>query len=144
MALRLTATTASAQAPVLTEKDAIDRLKASASRVPNAAAGFYAFFSSVLGGVVKDPHLMVVPMDEHLVHRGHGVFDTATVKNGKAYQLDQHLDRLLRSAEGAEIDLQTHGWSRSKLLVGASGFVVQASFNESNVLVGKGVISSPG
>ena len=38
-----------------------------------------AFYSSRLGGITTDPALMVVPMDDHLVHRGHAVFDTATM-----------------------------------------------------------------
>ena len=36
---------------------------------------YYAMYSSVLGGVVLDPLLMQVPLDDHLVHRGDGVFD---------------------------------------------------------------------
>lgn len=43
----------------------------------NARANYLAFYSSRLGGITTDPALMVVPMDDHLVHRGHAVFDTA-------------------------------------------------------------------
>lgn len=45
----------------------------------NAAENYLAFYSSRLGGITTDPALMVVPMDDHLVHRGHAVFDTATM-----------------------------------------------------------------
>ena len=45
----------------------------------NARANYLAFYSSRLGGITTDPALMVVPMDDHLVHRGHAVFDTATM-----------------------------------------------------------------
>ena len=38
---------------------------------------YLAFYSSELGGIVTDPALMVVSVDDHLVHRGHAVFDTA-------------------------------------------------------------------
>lgn len=62
-------------------------------------------YSSVLGGIVTDPALMVVPLDDHMVHRGHAVFDTATLTQGMLYQLDPHLDRLLHSAEAARIPL---------------------------------------
>jgi 4-amino-4-deoxychorismate lyase len=62
-------------------------------------------YSSVLGGIVTDPALMVLPLDDHMVHRGHAVFDTATLANGMLYQLDQHLERLVRSAEMARISL---------------------------------------
>jgi len=60
---------------------------------------YYAFYSSVLGGVVTDPVLMQVPVDDHLVHRGDGVFDTFKCVGRAAYNLDAHLRRLMRSAE---------------------------------------------
>lgn len=59
---------------------------------------YYAMYSSVLGGVVVDPVLMQVPVDDHLVHRGDGVFDTFKCLGRAAYNLDAHLSRLLRSA----------------------------------------------
>ncbi|KAG6557504.1 hypothetical protein Mapa_000778 [Marchantia paleacea] len=64
---------------------------------------YTAMYSSVVGGITLDPAAMVVPLDDHIVHRGHGVFDTATVFNGFLYELDSHLDRLLRSAAQARI-----------------------------------------
>ena len=36
--------------------------------------------------------------DDHLVHRGHGVFDTALVIDGQIYMLDRHIERLANSA----------------------------------------------
>ena len=62
-----------------------------------------AFYSSVFGGITTNPAMMTVPMDDHMVHRGHGVFDTAIVSAGCAYQLDQHIARLRRSAKIARI-----------------------------------------
>ena len=44
---------------------------------------YYAMYSSVYGGIVTDESLMCVPMDDHMVHRGHAVFDTACVVNEK-------------------------------------------------------------
>lgn len=41
---------------------------------------------------------MVLPFDDHMVHRGHGVFDTAAIVDGKVYNLEAHLDRFVRSA----------------------------------------------
>ena len=64
----------------------------------NAQNNYLAFFSSELGGIVTDPALMVVSMDDHIVHRGHAVFDTASLTQGYLYQLDDHLDRFYRSA----------------------------------------------
>ena len=86
--------------PVFTTEKALSRLRES---VHANAHNFYAMYSSVLGGIVTDPALMVLPLDDHMVHRGHAVFDTATLTRGMLYQLDPHLDRLMQSAEGARI-----------------------------------------
>jgi len=88
--------------PIFSADDSIRRLR---QAVHAKAGNFYAMYSSVLGGIVTDPAIMVLPLDDHMVHRGHAVFDTATLAHGMLYQLDPHLDRLLRSAEGARISL---------------------------------------
>ena len=69
----------------------------------STAAPFPAMYSSVLGGIILDPAMMSVPLDDHMVHRGHGVFDTAMILDGHLYELDPHLDRFLRSAAKARI-----------------------------------------
>lgn len=59
---------------------------------------YYAMYSSMLDGVVLDPVLMQIPIDDHLVHRGDGVFDTFKCLGRAAYNLDAHLKRLMHSA----------------------------------------------
>lgn len=66
---------------------------------------YWAFYSSQLGGIVTDPALMVLPFDDHMVHRGHGIFDTAGLVNHKIYDLEAHLDRFLASAERSKLRL---------------------------------------
>ncbi|AKJ64070.1 aminotransferase class IV [Kiritimatiella glycovorans] len=63
-----------------------------------AAGDRYAFYSSVAGGITTDPVRMAVPADDHLVHRGDGVFESFKCVDGAIYNLDAHLDRLERSA----------------------------------------------
>lgn len=91
-----------ARTPIFNREQAITRLH---ETVHGKAGNFYAMYSSILGGIVNDPAIMVLPLDDHMVHRGHGVFDTATLTHGMLYQLDPHLDRLIRSAHGARIPL---------------------------------------
>ncbi|XP_073026945.1 D-amino-acid transaminase, chloroplastic-like isoform X1 [Primulina eburnea] len=62
-----------------------------------------AMYSSIFGGIILDPAMMVIPLDDHMVHRGHGVFDTAIILDGHLYELDVHLARFLRSATKAKI-----------------------------------------
>src|SRR5215204_4292392 len=88
--------------PVLSATDVLAQLNALRSRQP---VKYRAFYSSQLGGIVTDPALMVIPFDDHMVHRGHGIFDTAGLVNGKIYDLDAHLDRFLGSAERSKLKL---------------------------------------
>lgn len=59
---------------------------------------YYALYSSVYGGVVTDPVLMMVPVDDHMVHRGDAVFETIKCIHGALYNLRAHLQRLAHSA----------------------------------------------
>jgi 4-amino-4-deoxychorismate lyase len=87
---------------VLQPEEVLDHLRALRSRQP---VRYWAFYSSQLGGIVTDPALMVIPFDDHMVHRGHGVFDTAAIAGGKIYDLEAHLDRFIRSATTSRLTL---------------------------------------
>ena len=87
---------------ILNADDVLGRLRDLRTRQP---VRFWAFYSSQLGGIVTDPALMVVPFDDHMVHRGHGVFDTAAIVDGKIYDLEAHLDRFVRSARASKLAL---------------------------------------
>jgi 4-amino-4-deoxychorismate lyase len=87
---------------LLDAEDVLAALRALRERQP---VGFAAFYSSQLGGIVTDPALMVIPFDDHMVHRGHAVFDTAGLVAGKIYDLEAHLDRFLGSAARAKLEL---------------------------------------
>src|ERR1041385_753685 len=80
---------------ILNDQDVLERLRDLRRKQP---VKYVAFYSSQLGGIVTDPALMVLPFDDHMVHRGHGVFDTAAIVDGKLYDLEAHLDRFIRSA----------------------------------------------
>jgi len=84
------------------QDDVLASLRALRARQPVA---FAAFYSSQLGGVVTDPALMLIPFDDHMVHRGHGIFDTAGLVGGRIYDLEAHLDRFLGSAGRSKLRL---------------------------------------
>ncbi len=88
--------------PVLSADSVLAGLRELRARQP---VKFSAFYSSQLGGIVTDPALMVIPFDDHMVHRGHGIFDTAGIVNGRIYDLEAHLDRFLGSAERSKLKL---------------------------------------
>ncbi|KAF8035817.1 hypothetical protein BT93_C1749 [Corymbia citriodora subsp. variegata] len=90
--------------PLLTCSEAVERLQVK-RRSWAGKQRYLAMYSSVVGGIVTDPAAMVIPLDDHMVHRGHGVFDTAAIMDGHLYELNQHLDRIIRSAFMAKISL---------------------------------------
>ncbi len=59
----------------------------------------YSMFSSTTSSITKDMSRMVVPIDDHLVHRGDGVFESFKCVEGSIYNLDAHLDRFRFSSE---------------------------------------------
>jgi branched-subunit amino acid aminotransferase/4-amino-4-deoxychorismate lyase len=66
---------------------------------------YFAMYSTVWDAIVTNPNLMTIPFDDHMVHRGDGVFDNSLVVNGKVYLLDEHLDRIIRSATAIGIKI---------------------------------------
>uniref|UniRef100_A0A832A4W9 Peptidase n=1 Tax=Desulfacinum infernum TaxID=35837 RepID=A0A832A4W9_9BACT len=86
--------------PVLGFDAVVDRLLQ--KREPYHAE-YLAMFSSWYGGICTDPRAMLIPLDDHLVHRGDGVFEALQCVDGHLYLLDRHLDRLHRSADIAQL-----------------------------------------
>lgn len=80
--------------------------------LPDYRKTYYAMYSSVFGGIVTHPNLMLVPVDDHLVHRGDGVFETCKCVQGGIYNLPAHLERLQHSAQGIELSMP---WSSDDL-----------------------------
>ena len=60
---------------------------------------YLAMYSSWYGGIITDPSIMMVPIDDHLVHRGDGVFEVFHCIDWNIYALDMHLERMKRSME---------------------------------------------
>lgn len=66
-------------------------------------SSYYAMYSSLCGGVVTDPVMMMLPVDDHVAHRGDGVFETLKCVDGGIYNLDAHLARLWSATESISI-----------------------------------------
>lgn len=82
--------------PILSEHQWLEKIKSN----PNPFfKDYFAFYSSWHGGIINDPRLMLLPLDDHMVHRGDGVFETIKAVGRTVYQLDEHLERLFISAE---------------------------------------------
>ena len=62
-----------------------------------------AFHDHRVGGICTDPRLLLAPLDDHLCHRGDGVFESIRYQQRRLFQLDLHLARLRRSAEAIRL-----------------------------------------
>ncbi|MFU8780208.1 MAG: aminotransferase class IV [Kiritimatiellia bacterium] len=55
---------------------------------------YRAMYSSDLNGIVLDPLLMRIPIDDHMVHRGDGAFEMCKCVHRGIYNLRAHVKRL--------------------------------------------------
>jgi branched-subunit amino acid aminotransferase/4-amino-4-deoxychorismate lyase len=55
---------------------------------------YLAMYSSWYGGIITDPALMLVPVDDHLINRGDGIFEVFKCIDWNMYALHRHLDRM--------------------------------------------------
>lgn len=63
-----------------------------------AQSNYLGMYSSWLGGICTNPFFMQVPIDDHMVHRGDGIFEAIKTYQGKVVLFQEHWQRLQRSA----------------------------------------------
>ena len=95
-----------------TDFDVNDFTAFCASNQPAYQQKYYAMYSSWWDAITTDPNLMVVPVDDHMVHRGDGLFETLKCVEGSVYNLDAHLDRLEGGAKAIALEMP---WSRDEI-----------------------------
>lgn len=66
---------------------------------------YYACYSSWFGGITTNPHRMLLPLDDHMVHRGDGVFEAMKAVNRGVFMMNEHMQRLLQSAAAIQLNL---------------------------------------
>ncbi|MDR2200069.1 MAG: aminotransferase class IV [Deltaproteobacteria bacterium] len=66
---------------------------------------YFVMYSSVWNGFSTNPELWGVPADDHMVHRADGVFEAFKCVKGRVYCLNEHLERLRRSAAALSLKL---------------------------------------
>lgn len=93
-----------------------DYLKALLEAIRPGAEEVLAFYDYRVGLIGTDPRLMLMPWDDHLAHRGDGVFETAKYIGGKLYQLDAHLKRMQSSCRNIHLEPPC-SWAEIRSLV---------------------------
>lgn len=62
-----------------------------------------AFYDHRLGCIGTDARLMLLPLDDHICHRGDGLFESICYRQGRIFALSAHLERLRQGAEALAI-----------------------------------------
>lgn len=58
-----------------------------------------AFYDHRLGLICRDPRLLLLPLDDHICHRGDGLFESIAYRDNRIFALDAHMARM---ADGAK------------------------------------------
>eukprot|EP00746_Dinoflagellata_sp_MGD_P085614 gnl/MRDRNA2_/MRDRNA2_33880_c0_seq1.p1 gnl/MRDRNA2_/MRDRNA2_33880_c0~~gnl/MRDRNA2_/MRDRNA2_33880_c0_seq1.p1 ORF type:complete len:378 (+),score=57.95 gnl/MRDRNA2_/MRDRNA2_33880_c0_seq1:104-1237(+) len=98
--------------PVIDREAWLERMKVARRRINPMAdtePPMRAFYSSLTGAITTDLEMFHVPVDDRAFVRGHALFDTATLDNGRVYRLGIHLDRLFQGAKNARIPMPFPG-----------------------------------
>ncbi|NJB67317.1 branched-chain amino acid aminotransferase [Desulfobaculum xiamenense] len=96
-----------------------------------------AFYEHRLGAICTDPKLMLMPWDDHLVHRGDGVFETLKYLGRRMYQVDAHLRRMKRSADAIHLTPPC-SWERLREIVFEVAQAAGAQDGLVRILLGRG------
>jgi branched-chain amino acid aminotransferase len=96
-----------------------------------------AYYEHRIGLIGTDPRLMLLPLDDHMVHRGDGVFETVKYTEGRLYQLDPHLERLQRSAAGLFLSPPC-SWEEIRELAIAVAAAGKEPVGQMRILLGRG------
>lgn len=99
--------------------------------------GVLAFYEHRLGCICRNPRLMLLPMDDHLAHRGDGIFESIKWVDGRIYQLDAHIERMKRSAKGLYLQPPCT-WERLREIAVEVACAAETENGMLRILVGRG------
>ncbi len=96
-----------------------------------------AFYNHEIKAICKDPKALLIPLDDHLIHRGDGVFESFACINRKILQLDKHLERLLISLNAIHINL-TISVEQLREIIIETAKAGDFSYGSIRLLIGRG------
>lgn len=120
--------------PVLSYDDYLQKLLAAPRP---GAENFLAYYDHRVGAICCDPRLMLLPLDDHLAHRGDGIFETVKYTDGFLYRLDRHLARMRRSAAGIFLEPPC-SWEEVRELVIELAAAGKEKTGQIRILLGRG------
>lgn len=105
---------------------------------PRPGAGqVLAFLDYRVGAICKNPELLLIPLDDHLCHRGDGVFESLNYSRRRLLQLDAHLERLKHSAVALDL-APPCPWEELRTLISATARAGGADQGTLRLFLGRG------
>lgn len=101
------------------------------------AANILAFYEHRVGAICTDANLMLAPLDDHLCHRGDGVFESINYRQRRMFQLDAHMERMVNSAASLELAAPCP-WDEVRSTILAVAAAGQEEVGAIRVLLGRG------
>ena len=77
-----------------------------------------AFYDHRVGHICTDASLLLLPLDDHICHRGDGLFESISYRQGRLFSLDQHLAETERNFIEAALQLAHGNVSQAARLLG--------------------------
>lgn len=96
-----------------------------------------AFYTHELKVFCKDPHTLLIPLDDHIVHRGDGIFESITCKDRGILNLDKHLERLENSLNAIDLQVPCTLQELRELII-QSATLADFEHGSIRVLIGRG------
>ena len=104
----------------------------------SGAANVTAFYEHRMGGICRDVRFLLVPLDDHMVHRGDAIFESLSFIDGRIIQLDAHLARMKNSAARLEL-APPCSWEEIRAAMLDTARVGGERFGGLKVLLGRGM-----
>ena len=96
-----------------------------------------AFYDHRIGAMAPDPRLLLIPLDDHLVHRGDGVFETLKFEHRRLYQVDAHMRRMQSSSQAIYVQPPC-SWKRVKELTLQVAAAAESDSGLVSLFIGRG------
>lgn len=97
-----------------------------------------AFYNHSSDNIYDDPNQMLIPIDDHLVQRGNGVFENLSIMEYHILQLNEYIEHIVTSNKKLKLSLPCSTSKLKELIISVTN---TTNTNEGNirVLIGKGL-----
>ncbi|KAL4457033.1 hypothetical protein ABPG74_014671 [Tetrahymena malaccensis] len=114
---------------VATKEEIIEKLEQTYRKKNIQMLGFY---SSDLDCIIDDPAFMLVPIDERMLNRSHGVFDSMAITKFRFFRLTQHLQRFENSAKKVGIQMPMSIDQIKEIMMDLASFSYKKLYEQNN------------